>query len=120
MTASSKRTLSSQSAAIRSRSPRKRENAEKSTSATGTAITVSGRMTVLMAKVHAPRAGTPTSPPISTERTSNSPSLAQRPPTMRIAKEPKRRKTAPENSNVGRHPGRHQSAPAKVTSRTIC
>ena len=120
MTAARKRMLSSQSAAMRSRSPRKRENAEKSTSAIGIAITVSGRITVLMAKLQAPSAGTPTSPPISRERTSNSPSLAHRPPAMRIAKDPNWRKTAPENSSLGRHPARHQSAAAKVISRTIC
>ena len=120
MTAFSKRTLWSQSAAIRSGSPRKRENAEKSTSATGIAISESGRMTVLMAKVHAPRAGTPTSPPISTERTSNSPSLAQRPPTMRIAKDPSGGRPRPRTQASGATPARHQSAAAKVTSRTIC
>ena len=86
---------------MRSRSPRRRENAEKSTSAIGIAITVRGRMTVLIANVQAPSAGMPTSFPISRKRRSSSASLAQRPPATRIANEPSRRNAARENSRVG-------------------
>ena len=53
MTAAKRPMLSSQRAAIRSRWPRSRENAVKSTSAIGIAMTVNGRMTVLIAKVQA-------------------------------------------------------------------
>ena len=80
--------LSSQRAAIRSGSSRRREKAEKSTSAIGIAIRLSGRMTMLIPNVQAPSSATLASLPISSVRTSSS--IKPRPAT---ARDPDRERT---------------------------
>ena len=98
---------------MRSRSPRSLENAEKSTSAIGIAITINGRMTVLIAKVQAPRPDKLTSFPISSDKTRSSINRAQRPPAICTANPLSCRNVAPENSKVGCQPARHQRAATK-------
>src|ERR671924_10219 len=102
--------LSSQRADIRLGSSRRREKAENKTSAVGIAISVNGRMTMLIANVQAPRAGTPASLPIRSERTRSSIRRAQRPPAIRIANAHSLRNDDTEKFRVGCHPARHQSA----------
>jgi hypothetical protein len=70
--------LSSDRAAIRLRCPRTREKAEQSTTAMGIAITVSGTITVLMAKRPGAETYNAHELPISSDSTTSSISRAQR------------------------------------------